>query len=383
MPALTTGGKTLAIVPQSFSEIVQVAGAVIQAGMNPKSLDTTAKCTVAIMHGLELGLTPMAALQSIAVVNGNAAVYGDGMLALVRGSGLLEDIQEDVEWEKDGPMAATCKVKRKGEASWGTHIFTRDDAMKANLWKKVGPWTQYPQRMLAMRARAWALRDKFADVLRGLHSAEEMEDMVDITPQATATTGPAPAEPQRNDPKYQQPAEGTPHADPPPAGQDAGKRDAASGGGGDSASAQPGPDTKPAEKPKGKKATGKPAYDEKASAEATRREQLAAAGVTDVVDENEAKPPVVEGEIDTEIKFERYTSAGKFYDFSDVFLQSEATTPAQARAWRAFYHEQIEKLRTHERETVRGEINDTLTLYLKKVGVAPDPQQEREPGEEG
>ena len=42
------------------------------------------------------GFTPMAALQSIAVVNGMPTIYGDGMLALVRASGLLEDIIETI-----------------------------------------------------------------------------------------------------------------------------------------------------------------------------------------------------------------------------------------------------------------------------------------------
>src|SRR5262249_4628841 len=55
----------------------------------------------------------------------------------------------------------------------------------------------YRPRMMKMRARSWALRDKFADVLRGLHSAEEAQDMVDITPRSMASM--APPEPRRSD----------------------------------------------------------------------------------------------------------------------------------------------------------------------------------------
>jgi hypothetical protein len=50
------------------------------------------------------------------------------------------------------------------------------DAKAAGLWAKGGPWTQYPKRMLAMRARGFALRNAFADVLRGLVTAEEAGD---------------------------------------------------------------------------------------------------------------------------------------------------------------------------------------------------------------
>src|SRR5690606_39168844 len=39
-----------------------------------------------------------------------------------------------------------------------------------------GPWTQYPKRMRQMRARAFALRDVFPDVLRGMPIAEAVMD---------------------------------------------------------------------------------------------------------------------------------------------------------------------------------------------------------------
>src|SRR3546814_15381125 len=51
-----------------------------------------------------------------------------------------------------------------------------DDAKKAGLAGKQGPGSQYPQRMRQMRARAWAMRDGFADVLKGIGIAEEVRD---------------------------------------------------------------------------------------------------------------------------------------------------------------------------------------------------------------
>jgi hypothetical protein len=52
-----------------------------------------------------------------------------------------------------------------------------EDAKRAGLAGKQGPWQQYPKRMLQMRARAFALRDVFPDVLRGVYVAEEAADM--------------------------------------------------------------------------------------------------------------------------------------------------------------------------------------------------------------
>lgn len=196
LPAL--GGRPAAIVPQDFEAAYRMANVVVKAGMAPKSFDTTEKACVAILHGMEVGLTPMAALQSIAVVNGMPTIWGDGLLALIQGSGLLEDMEETQEVDEKGEWQwSICTMKRKGRATPVTRQFTRVMAMKAGLLTKAGPWTQYPTRMGQMRARSWCGRDAFPDVLRGLHNTEETMDMVDITDRGSATL--APAEPRRSD----------------------------------------------------------------------------------------------------------------------------------------------------------------------------------------
>lgn len=176
MPSLVSGGAVRAIVPQDFDGAWRIANAVVKAGMAPKGLDTPEKSMVAILHGMEVGMTPMASLQSIAVVNGRPTIWGDGAIGLVRGSGKCEWIKERIDGEGDN-MVAICEVKRKGEEAPIRAVFSVADAKKAGLWGKQGPWQQYPKRMLTMRARAFALRDAFADVLRGLGIAEEVQDI--------------------------------------------------------------------------------------------------------------------------------------------------------------------------------------------------------------
>lgn len=176
LPSLQSGGTVKAIVPQTFDEAWRIANAVCIAGMAPKGLDTPEKAMIAILHGMEVGFTPMAALQSIAVVNGRPTIWGDGALGLCRASPKCEYVRERIEGDGDA-MVAICEVGRRGEQKPIIGRFSVADAKKASLWGKQGPWTQYPKRMLAMRARAFALRDGFADVLRGLGIAEEVADI--------------------------------------------------------------------------------------------------------------------------------------------------------------------------------------------------------------
>jgi hypothetical protein len=176
-PVFEAGGSVGAIVPQSFEQAYRMADVITSADMAPKSYNRDAnKVMVGIMHGLEVGLTPMAALQSIAVINGMPSIWGDGALALAQSSGLLEDIVETLEGEGDA-MVARCTIRRNGRQTPTTGEFSVQDAKDAGLWGKAGPWKQYTKRMLKMRARGFALRDCFPDVLRGLRIGEEAQDM--------------------------------------------------------------------------------------------------------------------------------------------------------------------------------------------------------------
>jgi hypothetical protein len=103
-------------------------------------------------------------------------VWGDAMIAIVQSHPVCEYIKE---WQKDG--IAYCAVKRRGDDEYVSK-FSKEDAKAAGLLGKPGPWSQYTDRMLQMRARGFALRDKFSDVLKGISMREEVEDyhIVDI-----------------------------------------------------------------------------------------------------------------------------------------------------------------------------------------------------------
>ncbi len=89
--------------------------------------------------------------------------------------------------ESDDGEVATCTVWRYERAPGGrvkresSASFSMDDAKRAGLAGKKGPWQDYPRRMRQMRARSFALRDAFADALRGLSVREEVMDYVDVT----------------------------------------------------------------------------------------------------------------------------------------------------------------------------------------------------------
>lgn len=170
---IKAGGGVQAIVPQSFDDAWRIAQALAKSGMCPTGIDTPEKVLVAIMAGAEVGMAPFQALQSFAIINNRPSLWGDGMLAVVRKFNVR--VSERIEGDGDA-MVAWCKVSRPDTQEDIERQFSVADAKAAGLWTKAGPWKQYPKRMLQMRARAWALRDGCADMLRGMKMAEEVQD---------------------------------------------------------------------------------------------------------------------------------------------------------------------------------------------------------------
>lgn len=166
--------KADGLVPTTMTEVMDLAELMSKSEMVPKIYQgKPGNVTVAILAGHPLGLNPFSACQSFAVINGTPSLFGDALLGIVRGSGLLTKISETVS---ENGQVATCYITRRGEDPV-CRTFTMDEAKKAGLLGKQGPWQSYPKRMLQMRARAFALRDVFPDILRGIGIAEEIEDI--------------------------------------------------------------------------------------------------------------------------------------------------------------------------------------------------------------
>lgn len=174
---------------QTFAEIENFCRTMALSGNLPRALyehvttgevmDVAAARAMHIIQlGLEVGLQPAQALSSISVHDGKPLINGDAQLALVQNSGKAVYVRETFDGAGE-ESAACCMTLRVGDDAPYATIFTAQDAIIAGLWGKAGSWTTHPARMLKYKARAFCLRDKYADVLKGLaHSTEEMEGEV-------------------------------------------------------------------------------------------------------------------------------------------------------------------------------------------------------------
>ena len=190
------------LAKENFEHSYRIAKMMSESAMVPKPYVGKAQdILLAMEFGRSLGLGILQAVQNIAVINSKPCLYGDGLLAVCSGHPDFEDIIETNALDSSGAIVACkCVVKRKGRSAVEI-VFTMDDAKKANLWGKSGPWSQYPSRMMKMRARGFALRDSFSDALMGVSFAEEVQDYqeIDVTPKKSKKTKNVQAENVIND----------------------------------------------------------------------------------------------------------------------------------------------------------------------------------------
>jgi hypothetical protein len=220
------GAPISAIVPRDLDELARVAAAIIKAGLAPDSYivdptrekppispeeaadKTKSRIMVGIMKGAEIGMPPITALSTIAIINNRPCVWGDGAVALIQSRNIVERWVETTEGNEQTAQAvaneygeldytpsqrdftddytAVCTIWRKGQSEPYVGRFSVRDARRAGLWTnpKKKPWFEHPKRMLQWRARAYAMRDGFSDCLMGLAIREEVED---LTPEPVTT----------------------------------------------------------------------------------------------------------------------------------------------------------------------------------------------------
>lgn len=179
-------GNSLAVWADDARQAASVAQSLAPTPFVPQSLrgrddrQTAANITAAILTGAELGLTPMAALRSIVVIQGTPAMTAVALRGLVQSAG------HELWVESSNDSRAVVCGRRRGSDQVERSVWTLDRARQLGLTGKDN-WKKQPESMLVARATSEVARRIAADVLLGLpYSVEEIADTVETEPQRTA-----------------------------------------------------------------------------------------------------------------------------------------------------------------------------------------------------
>jgi hypothetical protein len=160
------------LTPQTLNEAKDFAVMLAKSGLLPKPLrGQPSDVLVILLTGAAHDLSPMQAISAIHVIEGRASLAADLLVALCLRSPVCEyfDLVETTD-EK-----ATYQTKRRGREPV-TLSYTADQAKKAGVMNRDN-WAKHTADMLRHRCSSKLARAVFPDVIQGLYTPDELEDI--------------------------------------------------------------------------------------------------------------------------------------------------------------------------------------------------------------
>jgi hypothetical protein len=185
---LARGSVFGGLIPASFAEAEQFAMRLAESGLVPEALrKRPADVLVVMLKGLELGLRPMLALSEIHVINGKAGCSAKLKMGMCLAK---PDLCEDFTLIESNDQKATYRAKRVGKDAVQL-TFTLQQAKDAGLLSR-DPWVKFRPAMLRARCSSALADAVFPDIVQGILTTDELEDLVESreTPRYVENEGP-------------------------------------------------------------------------------------------------------------------------------------------------------------------------------------------------
>jgi hypothetical protein len=157
------------LVPSDFDSMWRFAQMVHSARVG--GTKTAEEAAFLISYGLELGITPIKAVQSLHLIKGKVTMSADMMVSLC----LRDSRCEYIEVKQLTDEACTYIAKRVGRPEQ-TFSFTMTDAKRAGL-AGGDNWRKYPKAMLKARAGSHIARQVFPDIVMGIYDPDEIQNV--------------------------------------------------------------------------------------------------------------------------------------------------------------------------------------------------------------
>jgi hypothetical protein len=159
--------------PRDVGEALALSERLSSSNLLPEALRRKpGDVLVILLTGAELGLAPMAALRSIAVINGKPVMAADLMVGLAMRSSACKYLR----LVKSTSTEAVYETLREGHPEPTRMTWTMAQAQAAGLAGK-GSWRSYPDAMLRARCSAALCRAVYPDLLAGVYETGEGEEI--------------------------------------------------------------------------------------------------------------------------------------------------------------------------------------------------------------
>jgi hypothetical protein len=171
---------------QSIEEMKKWATTIIDSGLLPSSITEPEQVITIVQHGKELGLTPHIALNNLHVIAGRPVISSAMLGALLKRNNIEWVIEEDFatieapNGDKDKRTSYKFFWKSKvTDTVIETTFSITLKQMEISGYTKKDNWLKYPKEMMRARCMAYACRALFPEILLGMYTDTELNDVAD------------------------------------------------------------------------------------------------------------------------------------------------------------------------------------------------------------
>lgn len=170
----------------SFELLQRQAKLLSSSELVPKEFQgKLANCVIALEMANRIGASPMAVLQNLYIVHGKPSWSSQFIIAALNSTGAFSPLRFSITGEGEKRTCIAWAVEKEtGERLESPPVSIEMAKKEGWLTKSGSKWQTMPELMLRYRAATFFGRLYAPQILMGMRTMEEAQDIIDVTPDA-------------------------------------------------------------------------------------------------------------------------------------------------------------------------------------------------------
>lgn len=170
---------------KSFEDAQRIASMLSSSTLVPKEFqgkEGLANCMIALELAQRLNASPMAVMQNLYIIHGRPSWSAQYIIAAINTCGKFSPLRFKMDGQGADRTCTAQAVDKSGELLEGGEVsiqMAKDEGWYA---KNGSKWKTMPEQMLRYRAAAFFGRLYAPEIMMGMQTAEELNDVIEVTP---------------------------------------------------------------------------------------------------------------------------------------------------------------------------------------------------------
>ena len=175
----------------AFEDAQRISSMLSKSSLVPKEFqgaDGVANCMIALELAQRLNASPMAVMQNLYIIHGRPSWSAQYVIAAINTSGKFSPLRFKMKGEGADRTCTAQATDRSGELLEGGIVSIQMAKDEGWFGKNGSKWKTMPEQMLRYRAAAFFGRLYAPEIMMGMQTAEELNDVIEVVPTVIPVT---------------------------------------------------------------------------------------------------------------------------------------------------------------------------------------------------